>query len=412
MNNVAFLFGAGAEARGNFDLPSGDDYVKETIENPDKEFLEVIRQKFGFSDTDTIINEDYINIKIVRLIAYRVKKSFKGIYEYINNDNVFKKKKRYSKRYKKIVHAIEKYDFNSVNSAFLKSLKIGGKSQFYGAFLDSIFNSFARERPKAGSDASKQFQYLFYYYWLCYYSIFRRIYKLINGKEHILNQNFIEKSRDDQKEFYKDDVLQTLKKKYKESYYSLINKALKENDDIVTLTGIATSNYFNLCKIVDEKKDIAFLNGSLKMFEQPTKLRVYDRNNEKDSNGLFIPFLLGVSYVKPIICSYQIEEFNKFKKYLEDSDVLVVLGYSFGETDNHINAVVKEFYENKGKKTNKKRHKIIIFVCKNEKEFEKQKSSVDLKGNRTHIHAVYFDKSSNKKVVEDIFDIIREKGFN
>ena len=47
--------------------------------------------------------------------------------------------------------------------------------------------------------------------------------------------------------------------------------------------------------------------------------------------------------MKPIVSRHQIEAFHKFEQILNDSQLLVILGYNINEDDNHINAYLREF---------------------------------------------------------------------
>ena len=110
--------------------------------------------------------------------------------------------------------------------------------------------------------------------------------------------------------------------------------------------------------------------------------------------------------IKPIICTYQIKEYAKFVEQLEKSDVLVIVGYSIGEADNHINALIRDYYKMEGKK--------IIF-CQyshtNDKEsIEKGRENIvnNLKlndiENKERLIIVTHDGNDAKALIDDIID--------
>ena len=73
-----------------------------------------------------------------------------------------------------------------------------------------------------------------------------------------------------------------------------------------------------------------------------------DLRREKIKRTDFIfPFLMTQAPVKPIIVPNQIREYFQAIQELEKRNTLVIIGYSLGEADNHINAILREFAQKK-----------------------------------------------------------------
>ena len=69
------------------------------------------------------------------------------------------------------------------------------------------------------------------------------------------------------------------------------------------------------------------------------EVKTLDKFAESD---IVFPFLAIRSGIKPIINSTQIKEWNKFVNDLDDSDVLIIVGYGFNNDDEHITNLIRE----------------------------------------------------------------------
>ena len=135
--------------------------------------------------------------------------------------------------------------------------------------------------------------------------------------------------------------------KSKKTYYSIVAESGLD-------CNIVTTNYTDLVKkIID--KNVTYLHGNLKWFEDLQHLTIYDISNEDEKQKALenkehlIPFILIPSGVKPLICQKQIEQFGEFIKNLGKSDELCVIGYRFNSEDNHINSIIADWLRKYGK---------------------------------------------------------------
>lgn len=124
----------------------------------------------------------------------------------------------------------------------------------------------------------------------------------------------------------------------RECYYSVLRNKF---------SSVVTTNYTPFAQyLVDFQEDrIAYLSGSLSMFEYPETLTVSNISSSDKRVGdtdFVFPFLMTQAPVKPIIETNQVKQFGKAIAFLEEADEITVLGYSFCEQDAHIASIVAE----------------------------------------------------------------------
>ncbi|MBQ6231339.1 MAG: hypothetical protein IJJ74_09535 [Eubacterium sp.] len=347
MDKISFFFGAGAECKNNFDMPSGDEYEKDTL-TPD-----------DFSKT------------------YGT---------YINN--------RFNRTYCNDQYKYEKRTISSyAKKTSIECLK---------ARLDFYFHSIIS--PK---NHKIKFSCVFSYYWSCYFVIVNSILKYLNSvkrgadlRDYYYGEMNYDKVLSNMVDFT-EKLYSVEISDMNDNYYSLIRTELNKRKDL-ECDGIITTNYFHFAEKI-MGKDTAYLNGNLKMFEFPELLEVrsflnsdkeidYDRIND----CLFFPFIFGQSNTKPIVSSKQIVEYNKFYNILKGCKILVVLGYSFGETDNHINSFIHDYLEDGNK----------LIVVSEEDDEEKLKEQLHTTKKIEICKVKYSD--GNKRIVTKIFETIEK----
>ena len=98
-----------------------------------------------------------------------------------------------------------------------------------------------------------------------------------------------------------------------------------------------------------ELSRLLFFAGSMKLFEYPRTLEVFDITKQELEKGEAVfPFIMPQAPIKPIIHSKQLLEYMKASRFLglEEEVIdktLVVVGYGLNGDDNHINALLREF---------------------------------------------------------------------
>lgn len=150
---------------------------------------------------------------------------------------------------------------------------------------------------------------------------------LKNTVSKIYDKDFIQKCK-------KDDV-----------YYKIVEKYFSNSN-------IITTNYTPFVKITGKGDDkIAYLAGKLSQFENPKTFEIKDLELEElGDNEYVFPFLMTQAYIKPIVSRTQIDEYSKAIGFLKETNLLVVIGYSLCENDNHINAIINDYIKKAGHK--------------------------------------------------------------
>lgn len=422
------MFGAGAER--DFKLPSGYEYIKETIllgdekkdtcnstklqneilssyfSNEKKSYFASLSKGYSYSNyffttyeyiysvilsslLYSFINFDEKKLTIVqndRLQFFLSDFQKKEIEELVGNkiikdsekdETIKSHKEDVLNEFKKIINDEIKYSeikLTTFKEIFGKDnegkIKWPAECNVTGV-LDSCFSSIINPAVFGKIKFSK----IFNYYWSCFFSIANGIVKYFKDKgsmsddsKYLIDGNLdLKKAIFNIKDFIKEIYGYDIKDD--ESYYSHINKKLS---DKIHCSGLITTNYFHFAEKLIHVKNTAYLNGKLSLFEFPENLEVLDLIEDcLPENKLFFPFLFGQSFLKPVVVPEQTEEFHKYKEILDATDILVVLGYSFSRDDNHVNSFIHKFLKEKKKKLIYVAHDCLI--CSEDEQITEKK---------------------------------------
>lgn len=380
---VGFFFGAGAECEC-FGLPSGSEYVIRTIliknsslyEELEKfynkrcsvSYIEKYRKDFLFKKgshtfgeiidraaeeysklncadkTDEHIEEYLKALRRVYQNSDNKEKSWKTL-EIINNDSDDKKliegfrNEMYNALVKELVEGKDMNsteEFKYTNNETIES--ISEHLSYYGA-IEKDFSTII-DPCRAGII---RFWRLINYFWNAYFTILEPLCKGFEWYKDI---------KDDRKKFYK-TILSDLPTKIteiikdydyesvdvnQENYYKNISEAFGNSFPVLT------TNYTPFAEHYFGSDNCIYLAGKISDFEFPTELTVKDvRSCGLSDTDFIFPFLMTQAPVKPIIVPTQIIEYAKAIEKLQEIDTLIIIGYSFCEMDNHINAMLHQF---------------------------------------------------------------------
>lgn len=118
-----------------------------------------------------------------------------------------------------------------------------------------------------------------------------------------------------------------------------------------------TTNYTGLSEALfpgnPVEKKCVYLSGAFWQFENLDSLTTYDLLSQAvcdqlGDNDFIFPFLMTQAPVKPLIDARQIETYARALDVFNRTDLLVVLGYSFCESDYHISALVRDYMQKPG----------------------------------------------------------------
>lgn len=364
MKKIGFLFGAGAEGKGQIGLPSGNDFKRDIILAKDvaryaNDILAysksgimlnsgttltynsssvlyqtmVERAECDESAMRTLFPENESYDSAIRYWSYKKKEI-----ELINNSKNEKIpqefKKLYGEKFFRPIHDDRKLP-DSVNY-FLKYAGIY-------SYLDSLFN-FLRKPSRYPKECSRVLKV----YYAAHKSIMNGLYECLGveapsrlidclstqGENDIVECDS-KRAIDALQDRIVEKRLVSSEGEKKDLYYYMIQKVLGCRDDC-EISAI-TTNYTKFAeKILQlDRQRISYLHGELTLFEELETKKIGEIDSLDWTKTIF-PYLLVQSGVKPIISPYQIEEFNKAKRCVEDSDYLIVIGYGANSDDEHI----------------------------------------------------------------------------
>lgn len=367
--NIVFFFGAGCEGPGQFELPSGTEFKKMTIQakgakkmyeflNCNKDFLpeegcllhynaSSILYQTLIEDSEFKLNYDefseenkgkqdsveiYLNYKRNKEKNAKDEQDCKGgINEY---DDIRKCQKDFRAIYRNefydVINSDEEIDPKSNCGEFLK------RACFY-AYVDSLFNYL--RKPEL---YPKEIQKVIKFYYAAFFSIIKKMLEECGNKkiEDFLENRNVLANREMLKVSLQELQEQLVEKHQSKSYYQKIYDL--KNDKVKI--SVITTNYTSLAKTIIglSDKDIAYLHGRLDWFEdlETKSIRQIDEHNE---NAVIIPFIFAQSAVKPIVSPIQINEYAKAIKRLETANEVIVLGYNFNSDDEHVVNIFREY---------------------------------------------------------------------
>ena len=131
-------------------------------------------------------------------------------------------------------------------------------------------------------------------------------------------------------------------------YYHLLNKAADEGR--FEIGTVATTNYNRFIEVVLNKK-VAFLNGSTETWYDPYLNRIGAKEDIKtDEKHILVPLLFTQSGTKPMTTiDMSITYVNTYKEW-KNADKIVIVGFSFGMDDEHINGIIRTLIDRDDKK--------------------------------------------------------------
>lgn len=389
---IAFLCGAGCEGFGQMGLPSGSSFKKDIVLSNDARFF---FDKLNSNKDFSMKNGAIIDARCSSILYQTFKENSELLGKMENkNQEIIKAYNSYrneSSRHPDNKNIVS--DFKNLYKNFVLDEKDGSvleseKEIFFKnislcSFADELFNylRFPKIYPTETTKVLK-----------LYYSAFCSIIKsLLKISE---NKNI--------KEYFSDDIVQNRRKiqsiiencessiieKRKEDnnlYYSIIKKYLSPDE-----TCIITTNYTKFAQMITGF-DVAYIHGRLDMFEDLFTKKVSEIENFTNQESVIFPFIFIPSGVKPIVCKWQIKQYEMAIKAFEEAEALIILGYSINSDDEHIKNFIRDRLENK--------KKVYLFKYENKKYSENTENDF---GNAQYLKIISFsDKSKDSNSFEN-----------
>lgn len=137
----------------------------------------------------------------------------------------------------------------------------------------------------------------------------------------------------------------------KDGYYNLLQDAINRS---FLVSGVATTNYTSLIdnvlgdSLIEE--GIIHLNGSVKDFYDPYFNKILKEEDKDNYQEHFVvPLLFSQSGTKPMTTISMAEKYVKLYNLWKDATAIVVVGYSFGEDDEHVNGILRTLVNEDGR---------------------------------------------------------------
>lgn len=364
MNNeklITFFFGAGAEAV--FGMPMGAQYTLDTILSERSQMIEALRSfyKGKTNEYSTTYVGQYLFNKdshTFREIIHRaaealavepkdVDEESKRVLNCFNYNDTDTEKTFFDevhKVFEYVVIDIDKLPNEGKRPQYIsgvdvpkKYLSLMEKFSYYGS-VEKDFSTIIN--PKEAGN--RRFWRLINYFWSAYFSIIIPVLNLSSkycgNEEYSKNKYAYILSHLDEvvRYIYSNEFRSEIDEKYQSSYYSKLQRAFPNSAAV-------TTNYTPFLEFAEFKKT-TFLAGKLSQFEIPEELRVMDIDDNEDIENKFIfPYISTQAPLKPIVDCVQLKEYSKFIDTLDNTDVLVIIGYNINDNDNHINALLRDY---------------------------------------------------------------------
>lgn len=415
MAKITVLFGAGAEGKGQFDLPTGASFKRDVILAKNAEsfgnlFLKssnynlkltggtIIAHNATSVLYQTIVENNSSDCKILeklfpdendRCIAQKYIEYKRGLTKKENenkNGNEDEKETKSNRQISDNFRSLYKANFyDRIKDTSIDNLDDSLKYFLDNAgiysFLDSLFNYL--RKPELYNNECARVIKIYYAALLSIldglaesldvseqgdlsglYSNLKKGSNQIENSVNVLSdiiaefQNAVVRKADVKSKTEQDKL-----------YYFNI-KELSKNNDVSCIT----TNYTNICqKIIDiDDEHFSYLHGKLELFEEH-ETKDIKNIKEVDLSKTVFPYLLIQSGVKPIISPLQIKEFSKACDMVVDADELLIIGYGVNSDDEHIKNILRERF-----KQNKKLN--ILFMVKI--KMKEKKKKLELKNSR------------------------------
>ena len=373
MRKVCFFFGAGAEyGEESFNLPSGSEYTVATMRQKSDNLYSALKKFYNsrlskayvdeYRDAFLFKRDSHTFNEIIFRAAKRIIINDKKIADYSdfeaiisaarviieNSETDSKRNSQEWANFKNLTgNAYELLikDRNAREKSVTKKAKcFEDYLEFYGA-VEKDFSSII-DPKRIGLT---QFWRVINYYWSAYFTILRPASRQFSwySEDNDYYSYVLNHLSDVVKDiwFKFDYELYDLKSG---NYYYEAKKNFSDCNAITTNYTPFVEHYFGNNSI--------YLAGRLSEFEYPARLCVKDLRHETNpDNDFLFPFIMTQAPIKPLVVSNQVREYSKMLKVLNldkqnsgdlstsDETILVIIGYSIGDADNHINSILREF---------------------------------------------------------------------
>lgn len=133
-----------------------------------------------------------------------------------------------------------------------------------------------------------------------------------------------------------------------DGYYNMLKDAIEAKK--IEASAIATTNYNSLIEDI-LGCDVIYLNGSTSVWYDPylNKIGTKEELNAGEQH-IIVPLIFTQSGTKPMTAISMSEKYVDLYRDWKESDAIVVVGFGFGQDDEHINGILRTLVNDDGKK--------------------------------------------------------------
>ena len=338
------LVGAGAESA--LGLPTGDEFLVQSYFTKNPELYEALRTFYAGIDQSgfpayraeyLFSSRSFAFKELIRHIDPQALSDYLNTDLEVGEDGANPSEDQCSILFDSLIRSRDSY----ADEPFWQSLRIDSGHKFYGT-LEPLFSSLLEP-----NDNASRFWRLINYYWCAYFSVFQPLLEQCGCWED--GKAGYASALDDldghigclwSQEFL-DEATSPLSDALRDGYY---NRARGYFDHVLT------TNYTPFCRIALSPKsndeEPIYLSGSLCQFESALDFELSGpggRDGKTIRELCCFPFLMTRAPVKPVINADQMRVFGKAISVLEDTEELVILGFSLSPDDAHIASIIRDY---------------------------------------------------------------------
>lgn len=142
------------------------------------------------------------------------------------------------------------------------------------------------------------------------------------------------------------------KKDNPDGYYNMLKECTSRGE--FEVSAIATTNYNNIIEdILGDISSITYLNGSVSVWYDPYLNKMGKKIDlDNSEHHLLVPLMFTQSGTKPMTSISMAEKYVDVYHRWEESDAVVIVGFGFGDDDEHINGILRTLVNDDGKQLN------------------------------------------------------------
>ena len=171
-----------------------------------------------------------------------------------------------------------------------------------------------------------------------------------------------------------------------QGYYDVLKKAMDKG--LFEVTEIATTNYNTFIEDILQT-DITYLNGSTNLWYDPYINKIGKETEIiDDEKHIIVPLMFTQSGTKPMTAIKMSEKYVNTYNRWKAADSLVVVGFGFGDDDEHINGMIRTLVDDDDKR-------LIVITLQDQSKSESEKAEelgkkLKVKNN-DNIQVIYVD---------------------